>query len=75
MQTPPEGMQLCPTRTDGEPALIAHAITLGECQKRQREHFHKCPTCVHYNARAESTPSGSLPLRGDVEAAARPSGS
>ena len=51
MQDPPPGMHLCPTRTDGETALIAHQITVVECQKRQREHFHKCPTCAHYNAR------------------------
>jgi hypothetical protein len=30
--------------------LIAHRITLGECQKRQRENYHKCWTCTHRNA-------------------------
>lgn len=51
MQNPPQGMRLCPTRVDDAPALIAHTITLNECQKRQREHFHRCPTCVHHNIR------------------------
>jgi len=37
--------------------LIAHQITVPQCQKRQREHFHKCPTCSHYNPRALTTPS------------------
>lgn len=53
----PDGMRSCPTRTDGEAALIAHQISTPQCQQRQREHFHKCPTCVHYNARALSTPT------------------
>jgi predicted ATPase len=44
-------MRQCPTRVDDAPVLIAHTITLVECQKRQREHFHRCPTCVHQNAR------------------------
>lgn len=57
MQHPPEGMRLCPTRTDLTETLIAHTITLTECQKRQREHFHRCPTCVHQNNRgAEALP-------------------
>lgn len=53
----PEGMRMCPTRTDGESSLIAHQITVPQCQKRQREHFHKCPTCAHYNPRALAAPS------------------
>jgi hypothetical protein len=24
------------------------------CQQRQREHYHKCFTCVHNNARGET---------------------
>jgi hypothetical protein len=52
MTNPPLGMRLCPTRTDGEASLIAHVITDPQCQTRQREHFHKCPTCVHCNARS-----------------------
>jgi hypothetical protein len=49
-------MHLCPTRSNDEPVLIAHMITLATCQQRQREHFHKCPTCVHNNARNITTP-------------------
>lgn len=64
MTNPPLGMRLCPTRTDGEASLIAHVITDAQCQSRQREHFHKCPTCVHWNAR-----SGSAPPSAKVEAA------
>lgn len=60
----PDGMRSCPTRTDGEAALIAHQITVAYCQQRQREHFHKCPTCVHNNTRATVTPK--------VESAAPP---
>jgi len=52
----PNGMRSCPTRADGEAALIAHQITLAQCQQRQREHFHKCPTCVHANERAGEVP-------------------
>jgi hypothetical protein len=52
MTATPLGMRLCPTRTDGEASLIAHVITDAQCQTRQREHFHKCPTCVHCNARS-----------------------
>ena len=51
MPNPPQGMHLCPTRSNDEPVLIAHMITLATCQQRQREYFHKCPTCVHNNAR------------------------
>ena len=51
-------------------ALMTATITLGECQKRQREHFHKCPTCVHYNARAITPPSlASVPQREPVKPA------
>ena len=40
----------CPTRADGGDSLIAHSITLADCQKRQRELYHKCYTCVHQGA-------------------------
>lgn len=72
MSNAPEGMRQCPTRADGGEALIAHTITLAECQKRQREHFHKCPTCVHANARPEVVPSAAA--RSEQEAAPRPPG-
>ena len=62
MHSAPSGMRLCPTRVDGAPTLVAHTITLPMCQTRQREHYHKCPTCEHNNnarvnerARAAST--------------------
>jgi len=45
-------MHLCPTRVDGEPVLFAHMITVPICQQRQRDHYHKCPTCVHSNVLA-----------------------
>ena len=62
--TPAPNQRICPTRADGLLALIAATIHTSECQKRQREHFHKCPTCVHYNARAITPPAPSnLPGR------------
>ncbi len=61
----PEGLRSCPTRADGGAALIAHQITQAHCQKRQREHFHKCPTCVHYNPRAVETPTLEKPAGGE----------
>jgi hypothetical protein len=63
-------MRLCPTRADGAAALIAHTITLAQCQERQREHFHKCPTCVHHNAAAVAAPAlnGHAPAVRQVEA-------
>ncbi len=39
----------CPTRKDDRPVLLAHQITPSMCQKRQRERYHKCYTCKHYN--------------------------
>ena len=56
MPNPPTGMHLCPTRANDEPVLIAHMITFAMCQQRQREHFHKCPTCVHNNERNIAAP-------------------
>ncbi len=50
----PEGMHLCPTRVDAAPVLFAHTVTRPMCQQRQREHYHKCFTCVHNNAQADS---------------------
>ena len=45
----------CPTRVDGADPLIAHSISIPVCAKRQREHYHKCYTCVH--AQAEAAPA------------------
>ena len=52
MQTPPQGMRLCPTRIDSEPPLVAHTITQPMCRTRQRDRYHKCGTCAHGDARA-----------------------
>ncbi|MBK7642678.1 MAG: hypothetical protein IPJ19_06440 [Planctomycetes bacterium] len=46
------GLQMCPTRLDGHTVLFAHKVTTGQCQDRQRGHYHKCWTCVHSNALA-----------------------
>ena len=37
----------CPTRVDHGDSLIAHSISVPLCAQRQREHYHKCYTCVH----------------------------
>lgn len=55
MPNTPAGMRECPTRVDGTNALFAHVIEVATCQQRQREHYHKCPTCAFYNARAGAT--------------------
>lgn len=44
------GLQICPTRIDGAPVLFAHKVTQGQCQDRQRGHYHKCFTCAFNNA-------------------------
>lgn len=51
MDRPTTETSQCPTRADGDPALIAHRITRPTCQERQRRMYHKCPSCAHYNAR------------------------
>jgi hypothetical protein len=43
------GLQLCPTRIDGAPVLFAHKVNQGQCQDRQRGHYHKCFTCAYNN--------------------------
>ena len=47
--TDPE-LQMCPTRIDHAPVLFAHKVTGGQCQDRQRGHYHKCYTCAYNNA-------------------------
>ena len=49
MATPGVERRACPTREEGEPALIVHWIGVSKCQGRQREHYHKCHTCVFRN--------------------------
>jgi hypothetical protein len=43
------GLRTCPTRVAPGPPVISHLITVGTCQRRQREFFHKCWTCAHSN--------------------------
>ena len=42
-------IRVCPTRVDHSPALFAHLVTEGHCQKRQRALYHKCFTCAYNN--------------------------
>ncbi len=42
--------KVCPTRADSTSPLFSHRVTTENCQKRQREQYHKCFTCVHANA-------------------------
>ncbi len=58
----PEKRQ-CPTRRDGGDALICHWIDPATCQRRQRQHYHKCHTCVHQNAQGASPVRAGLPPR------------
>ena len=37
---------LCPQRATEVPGLITHLISRDICEKRQTEHYHKCPNCV-----------------------------
>ena len=37
---------LCPQRDTEVPGLITHLISRDICDKRQSEHYHKCPNCV-----------------------------
>jgi len=37
----------CPTRADGGDPLIVHGISPALCSERQRQRYHKCPSCVH----------------------------
>jgi len=49
---PENGLRMCPTRIDKAAVLFAHKVTHPQCQKRQREHYHKCFACVWNNAYA-----------------------
>jgi hypothetical protein len=42
-------LRLCPTRIDAAPVLFAHKVSDGQCQDRQRGHYHKCFTCAWNN--------------------------
>ena len=69
MPNTPAGMRECPTRADGTNALFAHVITTASCQERQRQHYHKCPLCSFYNARANGR-LGPVALNGKAEISA-----
>ncbi|MFT5050044.1 MAG: hypothetical protein ACI8QZ_001438 [Chlamydiales bacterium] len=45
----PVPSRVCPTRVDHTPALFAHIVSAGHCQKRQRSLYHKCFTCAYNN--------------------------
>ena len=40
-------LRQCPTIAGKSATLITHSIEGGLCQKRQREHYHKCHRCVY----------------------------
>lgn len=46
----------CPTRVSQSPVLIAHNISTSECNKRQREMYHKCWDCQHAHRTAGLRP-------------------
>lgn len=65
------GLQLCPTRIDGAPVLFAHKVTQGQCQDRQRGHYHKCFTCAYNNAYVQKngiSPAARLEVKHKVKA-------
>ena len=51
----------CPTREDGQQALIAHSIGHSDCQDRQRRQYHKCFTCAHRNGARGAAPKPASP--------------
>jgi hypothetical protein len=63
MASPDFGLQMCPTRLDSHRVLFAHKVTQGQCQDRQRGHYHKCWSCAHNNALAgKNGQSRPLPI-------------
>ena len=48
--SPNSELHVCPTRIDRTPVLFAHKVSNGQCQDRQRGHYHKCFTCAWNNA-------------------------
>jgi hypothetical protein len=67
-------LHVCPTRIDRTPALFAHKVSNGQCQDRQRGHYHKCFTCAWNNswvaARGKPTQSEDLQQRPSLRQAA-----
>lgn len=51
----------CPTRVSPVPVLISHRIAPGECQKRQRELYHKCWDCAFSNRHGGQPPKSAEP--------------
>ena len=64
----PKDLRECPTRADGSPTLLAHRVSKGKCQSRQRGMFHKCFSCAWLNSRVaangppELTPPAPEPV-------------
>lgn len=54
-------LRVCPTRIDRAPVLFAHKVVAGQCNDRQRGHYHKCFTCAwnHAWVKAHGTPEAS----------------
>jgi hypothetical protein len=69
---PNGGMHVCPTRIDRTPVLFAHKVTMGQCQDRQRGHYHKCFTCAWNNAwvaaRGSPAEDGAIERRSPMRA-------
>jgi hypothetical protein len=62
-----DSLRLCPTPVDKRQTLLAHKITVSMCAERQRQGYHKCPTCsfqVRSNGKAhDAHPPAPLPVR------------
>jgi len=57
-------LRVCPTRVSPVPTVITHRITVSTCQQRQREHYHKCWTCLLANRAALSEISAARSKNG-----------
>jgi len=62
-------LHFCPTRVDRTPVLVAHRVSMRQCQERQRGHYHKCFTCAWQNVRIAA--NGRPPEIEAAEAAER----
>lgn len=62
-------VRACPTRIqaagpdEAARPTITHLINIPECQKRQREMYHKCWTCSHANALAHRPKLAGPPVK------------
>lgn len=50
MTQPRSSHRVCPTRIDRRASLVAHKVTVSQCQDRQRGQYHKCYTCAYNHA-------------------------